>query len=284
MAMAVPSGSPREFGPLFRTERSRLLDVLHSLGVRDWDRPSPCPGWSVLGLAAHLLGGDLTLLAGHRDGHCGIPAPEGLREQEFIGWLDELQIKWVHAARRLSPRLVTDLLEWTDRQIVEMVSVQDASALTARVSWASAGPVPVWLDQARELSERWIHRQQMLEALGHPSDLRQDLAEPVIDGLRWAWPFRLEAHQRPAGSTVEIGVAGPELACRWHLVADDASWQFRPAPERPVLAELQLTAEQAWRLLSNNLDASVHGEVLRWGESELVETLMRTRAIIGTPK
>jgi hypothetical protein len=39
------------------------------------------------------------------------------------------------------------------------------------VSWAGSGPVPAWLDQARELSEYWIHRQQLLQGLGRPSDL-----------------------------------------------------------------------------------------------------------------
>ena len=47
------------------------------------------------------------------------------------------------------------------------------------------------LDQARELSEYWIHRQQLLQGLGRPSDLRADLAGPVLDGLRWAYPYRL---------------------------------------------------------------------------------------------
>ena len=247
--MPVPSASPREFGPLFRTERSRLLEVLRPLGASDWDRPSPCPGWSVLGLATHVLGGDFGVLAGHRDGHRGTPAPGGLSEQEFIGWLDELQIEWVHAARRLSPRLVIDLLEWTGSQVVEMVSMPEGSALTASVSWASAGPVPVWLDRARELSERWIHRQQILQALGRPSDLQQDLAEPVLDGLRWAYPFRLEPHRRPTGSRVEIRVTGPEVVLRWHLAADDNA--RRPVPvanvpgERVCAHDCQPTAVRA---------------------------------------
>jgi hypothetical protein len=66
---------------------------------------------------------------------------------------------------------------------------QDPMSPTANMSWASADPVPVWLDQARELSERWIHRQQILQALGRPSDLREDLAEPALEFLRWAYPF-----------------------------------------------------------------------------------------------
>jgi hypothetical protein len=52
------------------------------------------------------------------------------------------------------------------------------------VSWAGHGPVPTWLDQARKLSEYWIHRLQILQALGRPSDLRADLAGRVLDGLR----------------------------------------------------------------------------------------------------
>jgi hypothetical protein len=68
------------------------------------------PG-TVLGLACHLLGDDLGLLARRRDHHVGTPPPEDLSESEFIDWLDELQIEWVRAARRLSPHLVVEMLE-----------------------------------------------------------------------------------------------------------------------------------------------------------------------------
>jgi uncharacterized protein (TIGR03083 family) len=281
----VPVEPPSEFPPLFRVERARLLEILGSLTASDWIRPTPCPGWSILELAAHLLGGDFGFLAGQRDGHLGTCAPRDPSEAEFIGWLDELQIEWVHAARRLSLRLVTDLLAWTDSQISELISSQNPSAVTANVSWASTGFVPVWLDQARELSERWFHRQQILQALDRPSDLRRDLAEPVLDGLRWAYPFRLLAHRRPAGSTIEITVTGPEVPLTWNLVSEETTWRYRQSGSgQKVAAQLQMTTEQAWRLLSNNLDPVVHGDVLTAGDAEIIETLMRTRAVIGTPK
>jgi uncharacterized protein (TIGR03083 family) len=208
--VSVPVEPPRAFAPLFRWERARLLDIVGSFTASDWVRSTPCPGWTVLGLTAHLLGDDFSLLAGQRDGHLGTPPPTHTNEAEFIDWLDELQIEWVHAARRLSPRLVTDLLAWTDSQISDCIANQNPTAVTANVTWASNEPVPVWLDQARELSERWIHRQQILQVLDRPSDLRRDLAEPVLDGLRWAYPFRLLAHRRPPGSTIEITVTGPK--------------------------------------------------------------------------
>ena len=79
-------------------------------------------------------------------------------------------------------------------------------------------------------------------------------------------------------------MTGPEVALRWHLAADDNAWQFRPAIEGRVVAQLQLTTEQGWRLLSNNFDEDSHGEVLTLGDGEIIEALKRTRAIIGTPK
>ncbi len=54
---------------------------------------------------------------------------------------------------------------------------------------------------------------------------------------------------------------GPEVSLQWLLVSDDNIWQFRGASGGPVVAQLEVTTEQAWRILSK-----------------------RTRAIIGTPK
>ena len=284
VAMGEWPDPPRTYAPLFTLERSRLLEVLENLGVTDWSRPTPCPGWSVLGLGSHLVGDDLSFLAWQRDDHRGTPAPSGLDEHSFIAWLDDLQIEWVHAARRLSPKLVVELLAWLDDQVAATVANQNPSVVTANVPWASTTPVPVWLNHARELSERWIHRQQILQSLDLPADDRADLAEPVLDGLRWAYPFRLASLRRPAGTRVVITVEGAEFELHWNLICDGEVWQFSPSVDEPIAAELQMTMDQAWRRLTNNLDVDQHHGLVTSGDSQLIGTLLQTRAIIGAPK
>jgi uncharacterized protein (TIGR03083 family) len=278
-----PAESPWDYASLFVIERDRLSELLSGLAGTDWELPSPCPGWSVLGLCCHLLGGDLGLLARHRDGHHGTPGPDRATEAEFAGWLDELQAEWVRAARRLSPRLVTDLLRWSGPQIAGTFRGEDPQARTASVSWAGRGPVPAWLDQARELSEYWIHRQQILQALGRPSDLRADLAGPVLDGLRWAYPHRLTQAPVQPGDTVTIAITG-SVTRAWQLVAGKPGWDYRSQPGPRVIASLTMTTEQAWRLLTNNLPATARERLAVSGNSTITGIMLRTRAIIGTPK
>ena len=134
-----PAEPPRDYAGLFAVERDRLTGLLAGLLAADWERPSPCPGWSVLGLCCHLVGDDFGLLARHRDGYYGTPGPGGATEAEFVAWLDELQAEWVRAARRLSPRIVADLLRWAGPQIAGIFRREDARARTASVSWAGAG-------------------------------------------------------------------------------------------------------------------------------------------------
>ena len=278
-----PAEPPCDFASLFLVERARLSELLASLDPADWDRASPCPGWTVLGLCSHLVGDDLGFLARHRDGYFGTPAPDDASESEFVAWLDSLQDEWVRAARRLSPRIVADLLEWAGPQVAEAMRGEDPRARTAGVSWAGTEPVPAWLNHARELSEYWIHRQQLLQAAGRPSDLRADLAGPVLDGLRWAYPFRLGQAAAQAGDSVTISVTGP-VTVTWHLVATPAGWEYRDAPGTRVVASLDMTTEQAWRLVTNNLPAADRSSIAASGDETVLSILLRTRAIIGTPK
>ena len=278
-----PAEPPWAYASLFVIERDRLSELLSGLAGPDWELPSPCPGWSVLGLCCHLLGDDLGLLARHRDGYYGTPGPDRATEAEFTGWLDELQAEWVRAGRRLSPRLVTDLLRWSGPQIAGTFRGEDPRARTASVSWAGHGPVPAWLDQARELSEYWIHRQQILQALGRPSDLRADLAGPVLDGLRWAYPYRLAQAPVQPGDTVTIAITG-SVTRTWQLVAGKPGWDYRSRPGPRVIASLTMTTEQAWRLLTNNLPATAQQHLAASGSNTITCIMLRTRAIIGTPK
>ena len=281
--MAPPTASPIQcIAPLFERERGLLLALLGSLTDDDWRRATACPEWNVLGLACHLLGGDLGLLARRRDEYMGTPAPDNASESELIDWLDELQAEWVRAARRMSPRLVVELLGWTSPRLIDTFASEDLTVLASRVSWAGPEPAPVWLDQLRELSECWIHRQQLLAAVDRPADLDPDLLRPVLLGLRWAYPHRLSRAGLPAGSAVQINVADP-INETWALRADDSGWTFDADARGDVIATAHLTADQAWRLLTNNLTQPVDTLDIS-GDPRAVAVIASTRAIIGHAK
>jgi hypothetical protein len=50
------------------------------------------------------------------------------------------------------------------------------------------------------------------------------------------------------------------------------------------VARLSLTTEQAWRLLTNNLPAAAQSRLTASGDNAITGILLRTRAIIGSPK
>src|SRR5262249_44622885 len=113
-------------------------------------------------------------------------------------------------------------------------------------------------------------------------DLRPDLAGPVLDALRWAYPYRLaQAPSRP-GDTVTIAVTGP-VTRSWHLVAGPAGWAYRSQPGPRAAASLTVTTEQARRLLTSNLPAAEKDQLALAGDDAVTSVLLRTRAIIGTP-
>jgi uncharacterized protein (TIGR03083 family) len=280
--MAASGGAPGDVAALFATERAFLLDELGALVGYDWSKPTPCPQWTVLELCCHLVGDDFSLLSRHRDHHHGTLPPDGSDDVAFIDWLDNLQMEWVQAARRLSPRLVVDLLTWSGPQLIDLWRGQDATAVAAHVSWAGPDPVPVWLDQVRELSEYWIHRQQLRHALGRPPDLRPELVGPILDGLRWAYPYRLGPVVASSGDTVSIDISGPVSAV-WHLVSGPTGWDFRSEPGPRVVATLSMDTDDAWRLLTNNLSVVRATALQTSGNAEMVDVLRRTRAIVGSP-
>jgi uncharacterized protein (TIGR03083 family) len=282
-SVAPPEEPPFEVVELVSIERSRLLVLLRTLGPEEWAKPSPCPGWTILDLAAHLLGDDFHFIAVNRDRHRGTEPPDGLTETQFVAWLDSLQDGWVREARRLSPRLVIDLLTWTAPRLIDTFKTQDPTARVAHVSWAGPEKVTVWLDQVRELSEYWIHRQQLRQGLGLGSDLRPDLAGPVLDGLRWAYPFRLRQAPRTAGETITITITGP-VSVTWHLVATRAGWEFRNERGSNQVAQMTASTEHMWRLLTNNLARDDYNQVDLTGDRTLTEIILHTRAIIGMPK
>jgi hypothetical protein len=163
-----------------------------------------------------------------------------------------------------------------------MFEKQEPGQRSAHETRAGPDPVPVWLDQIRELSEYWLHRQQLLHALDRPADVQTAVVGPILDGFRWAYPYRLSDVVSQPGDTVSIEISGPVTAT-WHLVAMPAGWEFQPSQGARLVASLAMTTDQAWRLLSNNLPMAEQARLRIEGDANIVAILRQTRAIIGAP-
>jgi len=122
------------FAPL----RQELIAVLEGLNEQDWMRPTAAPAWSVKDVAAHLLGGDIGILSRERDGFRFAPVdPSTYRE--LVELVNQLNDEWTVAARRISPRLLCELLTLVGPKVEAYFSTLDLDALGGPVSWA--GPI-----------------------------------------------------------------------------------------------------------------------------------------------
>jgi Mycothiol maleylpyruvate isomerase N-terminal domain len=262
----------RDVRPLFVAERADLLQLLDGLTQEEWLAPSAAPGWRVKELALHVLQDDLWWLSTHRDGDRGGMLDMADRDR-FVRLLAQRNQQWVDGAHALSRRIVVELLAWSGEQFDLHHASSDLSA-EGWVSWASDGPVPLWFNLAQELTERWVHQQQMREAVDRAGDHATYLPE-VLRTFVWALPHQYRA-AAAAGTTVRVDLGSGGA---WRLTSDGGGrWALEPgAAERPS-ASLACTDRAAWRWLTGGHVPA--GEWRADGPAALVEPLRGVRAAI----
>ncbi len=257
---------------LFAEERGDLLVLLDQLGPQEWAAATPAEGWSVKDVALHLLDGDLGRLSRDRDGDTtGLLAVD--TNETFAAALAAKNQRWLDAARQLSSRLIRDLLGYSTAQLDEWTAEADLHAPT-RVSWASDKPVPAWLDLARELTETWVHHQQIRAATGRGTNTQR--LPTVLRTFVWALPHQYRVAADP-GTTVAIDL---DTGGRWHLVAGAANhWFLNEGPGANPTASLTFTAEAAWRSFTGAVLPS--DGIGQTGSSKLTDPVLNIRGIIA---
>lgn len=264
----------RDVRPLVTEERARLLRFLDSLSDAEWTATTAVPGWSVRDLALHLLHADLRWLSLGRDGDLSSLIDMSDR-RDFVRLLASNNQRFIDGAHGLSRRVVIDLIAWGGEQVDAYESGQDLLG-EGWVSWASDGPVPYWFNLAQEFTERWVHQQQMREAVGRVED-HEALLPDVLRTFVWAFPHQLKTVAE-AGSEIELRIDGVDT---WTLTsAGEGRWSLAEGiPSGDPAALLQLSAEVAWRMLTGAPMSDQAVEVS--GPDEVVNSLLQVRGIIA---
>ncbi|RPH55122.1 hypothetical protein EHM82_05890, partial [bacterium] len=204
---------PRYVAELFAPLHRELIAVLRGLTASDWDRPTVAGDWRVRDVAAHLLDGDLRKLAMHRDGHSFGPDRPFRGYGDIVEFINAINASGVAFARRLSPRLLTDLLDVTGRWVAEFTESLDPHAPAAiPVAWAGESQSKNWMDTGREYTERWHHQMQIRDAVNAPGLLDGRWLDPLLDFSVRALPPAYAPLEAPDGTTITLTVPGD---ARW---------------------------------------------------------------------
>jgi uncharacterized protein (TIGR03083 family) len=259
-----------------------LIELLRSLREEQWSLPTVCPAWSVKDVAAHLLDTACRRLSFGRD---RLPVPQPGRSiaeyRDLVDFLNELNAQWVTAARRLSPRLLTDFMEIVEPQLAEYFLTLDPWSPGVPVAWAGESESPMWFDIARELTERWHHQQQIRHAAGAPPLDDPYLSGPVLETFLRALPHRYRDVEAAAGASLVVRIEG-RIPYAYTLRREGSGWVLLGGEAAAPASRIVLSEEPAWLLLTKGISGeAARDRAVIEGEERLASPFFGVVAVMA---
>jgi uncharacterized protein (TIGR03083 family) len=246
----------------------RVLDLTQGLTEEQWQLPTPCPGWSVGDIVAHLLDIE-SMLAGDERAVVEVDWASTPHVRNDLGRVTEMGVQ---AHRGKSREQV--LTQYRD--VIQRRSAQ-LDGVTGQVPGIHGKPVPVEVVLGMRTFDTWVHEQDIRSAVGESGGMTTTPAHTsaamMIAGLPKAWAKGVGA---PAGSTLRITVTGPEIE---HdvTVAVDAEGKGRVTEHGESNVHLTMTWPDYFLLATGRADlhdAAFRDRIQAAGDPELVERVL----------
>ena len=129
--------------------------------------------------------------------------------QDLVAFVNRMNAEWVAVARRMSPRVIVDLLEVTGPWVVDLFGATDPFAPAHwSVTWAGEESSAHWFDVGRDYTERWLHQQQIRDAVGAQPLTGPRVAPSRARSVRSGAAGRVSGDAAAEGSTVRFAIDG----------------------------------------------------------------------------
>ena len=238
---------------LFPVLDEALLSMLKSLSGPQWETQTIASKWTVKDVAAHLLDGNLRGLSISRDGYRQHMSEPINSYTDLVAMINRQNLLWTDAARRLSHSLLMELLEITGPLYTTHLQTLDPHAPAVfSVAWAGQEQSPNWFHIAREYTEKFLHQQQIRDALGIPGIMTQELFYPFIDTLMQALPYTFREVDAPDQTTVTLVVSSP-IGGAWSVIKKGPYWHQMTDQAMNADARVVIDPDLAWKLFSKSL-------------------------------
>ncbi|MGH2622529.1 MAG: maleylpyruvate isomerase N-terminal domain-containing protein [Sphingobacterium sp.] len=260
---------------------TKLFELLKSLSVQEWQQQTIAKLWTVKDVVSHLLDGNIRVLSILRDGYFGEQVNTD-SQQGLIEFLNNLNADWVKSSKRISPQMLVFLLEATGPQFCDYFKGLDpfAKSLLA-VKWAGEEESQNWMEIAREYTEKWLHQQQIRDAVNKQDLMSHALFYPFIDIFMLALPHTFESIQADNGTTVKMTIKS-EIGGSWLLIRTDNKWVLSKSEIQFPTTEIIIDPDLSWKLFSKSLrPEQIIDQIEVIGRRDLAETALNMVSVMA---
>ncbi|SFC76897.1 maleylpyruvate isomerase N-terminal domain-containing protein [Flavobacterium phragmitis] len=238
---------------LFPILDTLLIDLLKSLTEEEWNAQTVAKKWKVKDIASHLLDGNLRGLSISRDRYFG-ENPENINSYpDLVDFLNQLNMTWTNATKRLSPTVLISLLESTGKEYSEHLQILDPfeNAIFS-VAWAGQETSLNWFHIAREYTEKFLHQQQIRDAVGKQGLMTKELFHPFIETFIQALPHTYRNTKAPVNSVVTL-IVTTEIGGQWSIIKKENNWEFIDSFQDNSASTVKINPQDAWLLFSKGM-------------------------------
>ncbi|MCX2922149.1 maleylpyruvate isomerase family mycothiol-dependent enzyme [Streptomyces sp. NEAU-W12] len=252
-----------------------ISELVQPLVEADWNRRTPCPGWSVRDVVSHVIGLDTEML--------GDPRPIHTLPRDLFHVTNDRQryteIQVDVRRHHTAPEMTSELEYVVIRRSRQLRNESREPGRTVR------GPLgsELTLEESmrRHAFDVWVHEQDLRTALGRPGNLDSPGAHIARDVLLAELPRVVaEKAQAPRSSAVVIDVHGPVEFLRTVRVDIQGRGTLETAPALGPAVTLVLDWETYVRLACGRVTPdAVSDRVKTEGDPELAAAILRHFAV-----
>lgn len=279
--MTTETQIPIDAAHLLPVLDNKLLELLRSLTPDEWQQPTIAKLWTVKDVAAHLLDTNIRILSVFRDNYYGEQATIQ-SHQDLVNFLNNLNAGWVKAMKRTSPQMLVLLHEITGPLFCSyMQSLKPFDKSVFAVDWAGETESKNWMEVARDYTEKWLHQQQIRDAVNKPGLMTKELFYPFIDIFMLALPHTYRNIDAENGTTVKVTIT-TDIGGSWFLTREKNKWALCKNYLHNTAAEILTDPDTAWKLFSKSLrPADVKDKVTITGNLQLGQTALSMVSVMA---
>ncbi|MFF1717727.1 maleylpyruvate isomerase family mycothiol-dependent enzyme [Streptomyces sviceus] len=248
-----------------------ISELVNPLVEGEWNRRTPCPGWSVRDVVSHVIGLDCEMLGDPRPIH-SLPRDLFHVTNEHQRYMEmQVDVRRHHTAPEMTSELEYVIIR-RNRQLRN-----DSRDPGTKVR----GPLGTELTLADSMRQHafdvWVHEQDLRTALGRPGNLDSPGAHVARDVLLDALPDIVAVKaDAPRSSAIVFDVHGPVEFLRTIRVDIQGRGTLETAPALGPAASLSLDWETYVRLACGRVSPeSVADRVKAEGDPELTSAILR---------